>query len=297
MVNEKVNYIERFTKLFEELDYKFTIYKNTLWWIYSEMVQPFGPVKFDYSLSSEEAKYILNKLGGLLIRWTDGIEENKTTEWYAVICDKFLDISELPSKNRNEIGRGLKNCKVEMVNAEYIAKNGFEVFVSAFDRYKGARKPKISELEYRNNIMKTRCFDDILHYWGIFYKDKMIGYSTNYIFDNIEVNYFTIYFHPSYLKLYPSYALFYTMNKYYLQEEDFKYVNDGYRSVLHETEIQNFLQKKFFFKKAYIDLHVVYKPYIGIPLRVLKPFKYFLEKIDPRIGALYMQDSISRKCT
>lgn len=292
-----MNYRERFTKLFEELGVKSAVYKNTLWGIYNGMVQPIGPVMFDYSVSFEEAKYILNQVGGILIRWTDGFEGNKTTEWYAVVCDKFIDMSELPSKNRCEIRRGLKNCKVEMVNAEYIAKKGYEVYVSAFNRYKRVRKPKVTELEFSFNIIKTRYFDDIIHHWGIFYEDKLIGYSTNYIFDNVEVNYYTVYFHPSYLKLYSSCALFYTMNKYYLQEKNFKYVNDGFRSILHETEIQDFLQKKFFFKEAYTNLHIVYKPYVGITLKALKPFRFFLEKIELKIEALYIQDSISRKCT
>jgi hypothetical protein len=291
-----MNYTERFTKLFEELGVKSAVYKNTLWGIYNGMVQPFGPAMFGYSLSFDEAKYILNQVGGILIRWTDGFVKNETKGWYAVICDKFLDIPELPSKNRSEIRRGLKNCNVEIVDAGFIAKKGYEVFISAFNRYKGVRKPKINELEFGNNIMKTRSFDDIVHYWGIFYEGKMIGYSTNYIFDNIEANYFAIYFHPSYLKLNPSCTLFYTMNKYYLQEKEFKYVNAGFRSVLHETGIQDFLQNKFLFKKAYTNLHIVYKPYINVILRILYPVRSFLGKIEPKIGALYMQDFLSGKC-
>ncbi|MCZ7622168.1 MAG: hypothetical protein M5U24_06740 [Candidatus Kuenenia sp.] len=139
-------YIERFTKLFEESGVKSAVYKNTLWGIYNEMVQPIGPVMFDYSLSFEEAKYILNQVGGILIRWTDGFVENETKGWYAVICDKFLDISELPSKNRSEIRKGLKNCNIEMVDAGFIAKKGYEVFISAFSRYKGVKKQKLPNL-------------------------------------------------------------------------------------------------------------------------------------------------------
>ena len=171
------------------------------------------------------------------------------------------------------------------------------MFISAFSRYKGVKKPKNTELEFGNNIMETRSFDDIVHYWGIFSEGKMIGYSTNYIFDNIEANYFSILFHPSYLKLYSSYALFYTMNKYYLQEKDFKYVNDVFRSILHETEIQDFLQRSFLFKKAYTNLYVIYNNYFNYLINILKPVRPLLEKISPRIKAIYLQDSIRKKCS
>ncbi len=89
------------------------------------------------------------------------------------------------------------------------------------------------------------------------------------------------------------------MNEYYLKEKRFEYVNEGFRNILHETEVQAFLQKKFSFRKAYTNLNIIYKPYFKFILSTLRPFKNILGKADPRLAALYLQDSISeqsKKC-
>lgn len=39
----------------------------------------------------------------------------------------------MKSKNRSEIKRGLRNCLIKRVNAEFITKNGFEVFINAIE--------------------------------------------------------------------------------------------------------------------------------------------------------------------
>lgn len=77
------------------------------------MVAPLGPAKFDYSITEDEAKYLLSKFPkALLVRWTDGFNNQvKSSEWYAVISDKFLDLDEIDSVNtKSKIRRGLKNC-------------------------------------------------------------------------------------------------------------------------------------------------------------------------------------------
>jgi len=200
-----------------------------------------------------------------LIRYTDGFQNDTCDcEWYAVICDTFLDLNELPAKNRSEIRRGLKNCAVRMVDAHLIAEQGYPVYVSAFKRYTGAQIKIITEHQFKKNVLLMKDFNDIRHYWGVFADDKLIAYSSNYIYGTTEVNYATIKFHPDYLKLYPSYALIYAMNKYYLKEKSFEYANDGFRSILHQTNIQNFLIDKFGFKKACTNLNIAYKPYLSI---------------------------------
>ncbi|MEM1574228.1 MAG: hypothetical protein QXY96_07125 [Candidatus Methanomethylicaceae archaeon] len=243
-------------------------FKGIIWREYQKMVTPLGPAKFDYSITEDEAKYLLSKFPkALLVRWTDGFNNQvKSKEWYAVISDKFLDLDEIDSKNRSEIRRGLKNCIVERVDAKLIAERGYDVFISAFERYKGTKKPTITREDFKKRVLIFKDFEDIVHYWGVFYKKELIAYSENYIYDNIEASYSTIKFHPDYLKLYPSYALIYTMNKYYLKDNRFEYVNDGFRNILHQTNIQKYLIDKFKFEKRYTNLYIHYKSYLSIYL-------------------------------
>tara|TARA_B110000459_G_C16091660_1_gene265434 strand:- start:108 stop:500 length:393 start_codon:yes stop_codon:yes gene_type:complete len=125
----------------------------------------------------------------------------------------------------------------------------------------------------------------------------MIGYSQNKIAENY-CDYSTIKFHPDYLKLYPSYALFFTMNQYYLNENEYKYVNDGARSMSHETNIQSFLIQKFRFRKAYCKLHIQYHPLINILIFILFPFRLLIIKSNNtllhKIGVVLMQEELHK---
>jgi hypothetical protein len=125
----------------------------------------------------------------------------------------------------------------------------------------------------------------------------MIAYSQNFI-ENNSINYSTIKFDPTYLKLYPSYALFYEMNRYYLNEQKNLYVNDGAKSISHDTNIQEFLEKKFNFRKAYCKLEIVYRFDIKILVSILYPFKQFIfninNKIFKKLSVLLRHEEIRR---
>ena len=262
-----LNSIIRFLELYESLGIKSICFKDYIWREYQRIVTPLGTAKFDYSITEDEAKYLLLQFPkALLIRWTDGFNSQaKCKEWYAVISEKFLDLNEIDSENtRSKIRRGLKNCTVEKVNAKFIAEKGYDVFISAFKRYKGTKPPNITREDFKRRLLILNNFEDIVHYWGVFYGKELIAYSENYVYDNIEASYSTIKFHPDYLKLYPSYALIYIMNKYYLKDNKFEYVNDGFRNILHETNIQEYLTNKFKFEKRYTNLYIFYKPYLSI---------------------------------
>ena len=118
-------------------------------------------------------------------------------------------------------------------------------------------------------------------FWGIYLKgsDKLIGYSQNKISHNC-CEYDEIRFHPDFLKLYSSYVLFYKMNQFYLNEKNFKYVNDGARSISHNTNIQQFLIEKFKFRKAYCKLHVINLRGLSLVIKFLYPFKGIIQRVN-----------------
>lgn len=62
---------------------------------------------------------------------------------------------------------------------------------------------------------------------------------------------------------------------------------DGERSVSHETNFQDYLEKYFGFRKAYCVLHVVYKPILRPIVFVLYPFRNLIKKLD-KIKAVHM---------
>lgn len=52
----------------------------------------------------------------------------------------------------------------------------------------------------------------------------------------------------------PYYDLIYEMNRYYVEECKLQSVNDGARSLTEHSNIQLFLESKFWFRKAYCRL-------------------------------------------
>ena len=86
------------------------------------------------------------------------------------------------------------------------------------------------------------------------------------------------------------------MNEHYLLERKLKYVNDGARNISHQTNIQDFLEQKFKFRKAYCKLHVEYVFALKIILFFLtftRPILNFLPaKYSAIINTLLVQEEI-----
>lgn len=291
-----LNSIHRFQELFQKLGRKTFLLEDTLWIAYQKMVVPVGPASYDYAPASDKHQNDLLKYfkDCALIRAGSGFVP-APDRWYCVLCDQPFDLSALSDNTRSKVRRGLKNCAVRRVDVTFLAEHAWHVFVSAFGRYQNVRL-RVSEDQFRRNMMLTEGFEDIIHHWGVFEKetDRLIGYAQNYLYDKVEVNYSIIKFHPDFLRLYPSYALFYEMNQYYLGEQKFSCVNDGFRSLLHETNIQDFLIKKFFFKKQPVGLKIRYRPIFGGCVSATYPFRHFLGRLSQPLAALYKLEEINR---
>ena len=192
-----------------------------------------------------------------------------------------------------KISRGLRNCNVKKINAEELILNGYDVYSNAFRRYNTFQK-LMTKTQFKDSILLIKTSWDI---WGVYFDNKLVGYSQNRLVDQ-SCDYSIIKFHPDFLKYYSSYVLFYSMNKHYLNKLKYKYVNDGSRSISHDTDIQGFLMRKFMFRKAYCQLHLVYSKKILILLSLLYPFRDILLKFDHsffiKVNTLLRQEVIRR---
>lgn len=281
--------------MFSKRGAKFDVVGNTLYYNYNGIIIPFSPANEGVFITDIQASVIINRLNGKLLRCTDGVFKfNEVPEWYAVICNKFTSIDQVKSKLRNELNKGLSNCHIQRVDANYIASLGYEIYLSALSRYKNFKINPSGEKKFQNDILSGIDFDDIINYWGIFYQNKLIGYCSVYTFDTTEALYSSIKINPGFLGLFPSNALIYTMNQHYLEANKFGYVNDGYRSLLHDTNIQDFLIKKFNFVKAGLSLKVYYKPLYNYFVKSLYPIREIAGKFEPRLSAILEMERIRR---
>lgn len=270
------------------------IFKNIAWKYYHGALLPQVAPHIKIELTDKEAKELLKLSNAYFLRYVSDWDREEQSQFWYVIKDSFGRLEELSSNTRSKIRRGLKHCSVKKVTQEVIANEGYEVYRQAFKNYNTYIEPTDRETFVQDILGFRKC-----DFWAVYKKneDKMIAYSQNFIEEN-SVNYSTIKFHPEYLKLYPSYALFFTMNQYCLENKNFLYVNDGARSISHDTNIQIFLIDKFKFRKAYCRLHIVYRWDIGLAVKVLYLFRSFMPKINSKIfnkiSVLLKQEEIRR---
>jgi hypothetical protein len=260
-------------------------------------VIPRGPVARDFHIDSRQAKKLLRELGGMWVQWTGGFNNVKeNSEWYAVICRQHTDIDSITSTNtRSKLRRGLKNCSVQKVSSSVIAEDGYDTYCAALKSYRGWRGAIPTRAEFKANVLKDVMFDDIRHQWAVYHEGSIVGFAQNLIYDDVEADYTLIKLHPDYLRYYPAYALFHKMNEYYLRECKFQYVNDGFRSISHDTGIQDFLITKFGFEKAYTNLNIFYRRPFGEILSLTRPFRHLFTRFNPNFDALYELDRLRQR--
>lgn len=271
--------------------------ENVRWRMYQSILIPDIPPHHEVNPSPKTIKRLFRTYKPLLIRWTNNWDLQDSTKFWYIIKDTPEELSTFSKNTRSKVNRGLKRNTIIKVNAEYIAKNGYEVYKEAFKRYNTFLKPLDKKGFFE--MLEAKPNNKTMHYWAIISKKEqtLVGFSIN-ILQEETVNYSIIKFHPQYLKDYISYALIHKMNEYYLNGKELLYVNDGARSISHETNIQDFLTSKFHFRKAYCKLNIRYRWDIKIIINLLFPFRRLISRINTilvkKIVILLQQEEIRR---
>ena len=273
-------------------------FKGIRWKEYNGALLPDAPANTEIKLTKAERRKLAGKTGAYFIRWISDWDRGKESSFWYVIKDSFGGMEELSSKMRNQVRKGYKNNIVEMIDAGRLKREGYNVFSKAYSRYGNLGNP-FSEDEFRAWVDEMNGAGEY-HFWAVFNSEanKMAGFACNRIRGG-ECGYSSLKLDPVYMKNYASYALLYEMNKYYLDDKGYDYINDGARSILHDTNFQDFLISKFNFRKAYCRLHVHYKFPAGAAVAVLYPFRKLLFRSDKiasgKIGAVLNQEEMRRR--
>jgi|APSaa5957512622_1039677.scaffolds.fasta_scaffold04237_2 hypothetical protein len=294
-----MTYIQRYSEMLVAKTRPYQIVNGQLFSRQRDWIVPHGPAAQAFTVTPVQCRQLLKSLGGVWVMWTEGFSNpSLQVEWYAVICRKHVTIEENKSREaRRKIRKGLLNCEVRQVDPEEIARQGYSTYYAANIGYgrNGADIP--TEEAFQRSVIGDKPFGDVRHQWAAYAKGRMVAFSQNLVYDKTEVTYSLMKYHPDYLELFPAYALIYRMNEYYLEQQGFGYVNDGFRSILHETNIQEFLIKNFGFEKAYTNLHIHYHPPLDLMLQLARPFRKILSKANPKLAALLELDRLRCKRT
>ena len=261
------------------------------WRKYNGAIIPLHPPHIEVKESSIKIQEIVKESNVLFARWISHFDcKNQLNFWY-VIHDTPMEMNDYSTNTRNQIKRGLKNFQIKIIDKSIIEQEGYDIYTSALRQQNTFWKLKGKEAFIKD-------LEGEWEFWGIYFEASLIGYSQNK-FTNDCCDYSTIKIDPIYKKRYPSYALFYLMNKYYLNEMKLKYVTDGARSLAHSSNIQEFLIQKFKFRKAFCFLHIVYHTRLNILINLLFPFRNIFSKVNVKffrkISVLLKHEEIIRK--
>ena len=153
------------------------------------------------------------------------------------------------------------------------------VQVAAFSGYPDSYRPSVSKESFVNSISN---WENHYKVFGAFDKESgtLQGYSLcgeheNFIALNVQKT------NPVFERKQINAALVYAILEHYKDRltKDCPLV-DGERNILHETSFEDYLEKKFGFRKAYCKLHIKYKYVFGFAVRLLYPFRGLLNKIN-----------------
>ena len=227
-------------------------------------------------LTKKESENLLKK-GGLFVRNIYNFDCEEETSFWFIIKDKLEDISELPFSARRNIRRALRFYNIRKINLKEFSEIAFPIITSAQKSYK-IRCHVTNKNEFNDMIRKYETEND-KEFWVVEKKEnkEAVAVAINRIKEN-SCEYDDMKCKPEALKdrTYPYYGLIYIMNRHYLEEKKLRYVSDGSRTVSEHSNIQEFLMHNFGFRKAYCKLHIFYKWWFFVVIKVLFPFRNML---------------------
>ncbi|MFL2573908.1 MAG: sulfotransferase domain-containing protein [Flavobacteriales bacterium] len=270
---------------------------SSIWRKYHGALIPWKPPHLDIGLSRNEIKQEVKNNNAFFARWTTNFDSKKQSVFWYIINDKKCDLKDYSVNTRSKIKRGFKKLSVKKISKQELLKSGYLVYKNALERYDVVLQ-KLNQNEFRKEI---DSLDQQWDFWGVYCSanQNLVAYSLNRVVDDY-CDYSTIKFDPKYLRDYSSYILYYSMNKYYLNDNNFKYVNNGTRSISHQTNIHDFLIDKFKFRKAYCKMEIEYAPVFKILINSLSFFGYFFSLIPlnifRKLHVVLYQECIQRIC-
>ena len=270
---------------------------NSIWRKYHGALIPWKPPHLDLGLSRDQIKIEIKNNNAFFARWTTNFDSKKQSVFWYIINDKKLSLNDYSVNTRSKIKRGFKKLEVKKISKKELLDSGYEVYNKALSRYEIVLQ-RLSRKQFREEI---KNLDKYWDFWGVYClkNQNLVAYSLNRLVDDY-CDYSTIKFDPKYLKDYSSYVLYYSMNKYYLNDNDFKYVNNGTRSISHQTNIHDFLIDKFRFRKAYCKMEIEYSPFLNFFIKYFSCLRLLLSLIPlnffRKLYVLMYQEKIHALC-
>jgi hypothetical protein len=273
-------------------DTKQTVFEvaGTRWRAYQKGLIPASLKPEPIRLSAAQERELLHKSGALFLRYFTRTFETPTPFWYTA-CNEY-NPNNMGRKTRTQVERAYKVCRVERMSPLWLSANAYCCYVAAFAKYRNAQPDPRSKFEAECRGAAGGPFD----FWGVFVGDQLAGYIKYFVgadyIAGLEMK-----LDPQYLSLNPSSALQDTvLTTYVLNQHKTVYV--GFRSLLHDTNIHDFLLR-FGYRRVYCDFKLVYRRSVRMFVNFLYSFREVANHMPDsswsnKIHSLLRQENIRR---
>ena len=215
----------------------------------------------------------------LFARWTSDFDCGTPTDWWYIIKDTPFLLTDVKASYRYKINKGLKHFEVQIVNPVEYAEALYRLQLEAFSGYPAKYRPAIDHENFITGLRKRSRKGTT---FAAFSKDD--GSIAGYIYTETLGNCVMLSVqrsNPSYEKLQVNAALLYgLLSHFHAELTEGMYITDGERSVVHETNFHDYLEKYFHFRKAYCKLHILYRPGIQCIVAALYPFRGLFKRCN-----------------
>ena len=267
------------------------------WKYYNYAVIPTTAPHEEADISCIKSRTFWIKCGGtipLFARWTSDFDCGYETEWWYTIIDKPFNIMMLKSDYRRRIRVGLRNFSCRIIDSNTYAYEMARITKTDWETYPSKYRPDTSIIELQKKYQDNKSI-----VWGAF--DNEGELSAFQIIDDYN-SYFSLgqgKSNPNKQKYQVNAALIASYLNYYAEDiKKGKYISNGTRNIIHETNFNEDLCKKYGFRKAYCKLNIKYRFPIGIFVRILFPLRKKINnetKIGNLILSVLKMEEICRK--
>jgi hypothetical protein len=263
---------------------------GTYWRVYQKALVPACPKPEPIQLSLGQANKLLTQSRAVLLRYFTRTVRYPTPFWYTA-CAEY-NFSHLPPKVRGSIRRGFKSCRVERVDPDWLADNGYPCYVAAFSRYRNSQPESRQKFDEMCRVSPDGPFE----FWGVFVGDRLAGFAKSAVGSDYSAT-LVLKLDPNFMHLSTGPALQHTLLNAYVSEQG-KPVYAGFRSIAHDTNTHDFLMKSGY-SRVYCDLKVVYRPTLQAFINLLYMCRSVLNRFPESptkrsIQALLTQEEIRR---
>ncbi|MEC7520538.1 MAG: sugar transferase [Myxococcota bacterium] len=235
-----------------------------------------------------EAQALLLRGGAVLARNT--VADREDGSWWNVVC-RAHDFGALSANTRSQVRRGRKRHTLRRLSEEEWLALGHACHVAAHERYRDAEPLTAAGWEAWARAVARSTATEV---FGALDGDGRLAGYIACVEEPLGVFMHTIDITPVGLKNYASAALIEHVTEHYVSRGI--PVCNGARSVLHDTNMQDYLLR-LGFQREHAQLQLVYLFPLGLGVALLRRFPALLERLpeggaSASLRALMAQDAL-----